>query len=226
MGTANITILSASAHEGKIKTLWKTGKQRSPCTFEKFTGPEKLGPGTILLLDVSSDRDLHTLRQAHQANAATLAVLTNPESLRALIREEFSAMLLPSFDQEEVNHALWKAIRHCVEKHDPKKFSTTHEVIRDYYRKVETLEYQGHVKNYKYEIPFDAGQVPQVILTKHEIGLLSSLAKGKLYKEIADEFSITIGTVKQNLHRIYEKLKVNNKVEAINYLHKYALAKL
>ena len=74
MGTANITILSASAHEGKIKTMWKTGKYRSPCTFVKFTGPEKLGPGTILLLDVSNDHDLHTLRLAHKANATTLAI--------------------------------------------------------------------------------------------------------------------------------------------------------
>ena len=226
MGTANITILSASAHEGKIKTMWKTGKYRSTCTFVKFTGPEKLGPGTILLLDVSNDHDLHTLRLAHKANATTLAILTNPESLIALIREEFSAMLLPSFDQEDVNHALWKAIRQCVEKHDPKKFSTTHEVIRNYYRKVETNEHPATVNNYKYEIPLHAGQVPQVFLTNHEIGLLTSLAKGKLYKEIADEFCITIGTVKQNLHRIYEKLKVNNKVEAINYLHKYELGKL
>ncbi|MBK7788737.1 MAG: response regulator transcription factor [Saprospiraceae bacterium] len=226
MGTANITIFSASAHEGKIRLLWKTGKQRNPCTFEKFTGPEKLGPGTILLLDVSHESDLQILRLAHKANAATLAVLTNPERLKALIREEYSAMLLPSFDKDDVNHALWKAIRQCVEKHDPKKISTTHEVIRNYYRKVETHEHPATVNNYKYEIPLHAGQVPQVFLTNHEIGLLTSLAKGKLYKEIADEFCITIGTVKQNLHRIYEKLKVNNKVEAINYLHKYELGKL
>ncbi|MBK8112121.1 MAG: response regulator transcription factor [Saprospiraceae bacterium] len=205
------------------------GKQvnkETPCTFpEKFTGPEKLGPGTILLLDVSHESDLQILRLAHKANAATLAVLTNPERLKALIREEYSAMLLPSFDKDDVNHALWKAIRQCVEKHDPKKFSTTHEVIQNSNRKVETHEHPATVNNYKYEIPLHAGQVPQVFLTNHEIGLLTSLAKGNCTKRLPTNFC-TIGTVKQNLHRIYEKLKVNNKVEAINYLHKYELGKL
>ena len=53
-------------------------------------------------------------------------------------------------------------------------------------------------------------------LTKREKELLEQLSKGLLYKEIAIELGITIGTVKQHIHKIYDKLQVNNKTEAIN----------
>lgn len=53
-------------------------------------------------------------------------------------------------------------------------------------------------------------------LTKREMQLLEQLSKGLLYKEIAEVLGITIGTVKQHIHKIYDKLQVNNKTEAIN----------
>jgi len=53
-------------------------------------------------------------------------------------------------------------------------------------------------------------------LTKRELELLEQLSKGLLYKEIAQVLGITIGTVKQHIHKIYDKLQVNNKTEAIN----------
>ena len=53
-------------------------------------------------------------------------------------------------------------------------------------------------------------------LTKRELEILEHLSKGLLYKEIALELGITIGTVKQHIHKIYDKLQVNNKTEAIN----------
>ena len=56
-------------------------------------------------------------------------------------------------------------------------------------------------------------------LTNREIDLLHLLAKGMLYKEIAEQMNITVGTVKQHIHKIYEKLQVSNKTEAINKLN-------
>ncbi len=53
-------------------------------------------------------------------------------------------------------------------------------------------------------------------LTNREYQILGLLSKGKLYKEIAQELGITIGTVKQHNHKIYQKLHVQNKTEAIN----------
>ncbi len=56
-------------------------------------------------------------------------------------------------------------------------------------------------------------------LTNREIELLTLLSKGLLYKEIGDQLNITIGTVKQHIHKIYDKLQVSNKTEAINKLN-------
>lgn len=53
-------------------------------------------------------------------------------------------------------------------------------------------------------------------LTNKEKEILTLLSEGLLYKEIADRLSITPGTVKQHIHRMYEKLHVSNKTEAIN----------
>jgi len=57
-------------------------------------------------------------------------------------------------------------------------------------------------------------------LTNKENEILGLLSKGFLYKEIASKLSITIGTVTQHIHNIYEKLHVTNKTEAINKMNK------
>ena len=54
------------------------------------------------------------------------------------------------------------------------------------------------------------------ILSQRENEILQLLAKGLLYKEIADQLSISVSTVRQHIHHIYEKLHVQNRTEAIN----------
>lgn len=54
------------------------------------------------------------------------------------------------------------------------------------------------------------------ILSVRENEVLQFLAKGFLYKEIADKLSISTSTVRQHIHRIYDKLHVQNRTEAIN----------
>jgi DNA-binding NarL/FixJ family response regulator len=53
-------------------------------------------------------------------------------------------------------------------------------------------------------------------LSNRENEILQLLTKGLLYKEIADQLSISTGTVRQHIHNIYEKLHVQNRTEAIN----------
>ncbi|MEO8769710.1 MAG: response regulator transcription factor [Ferruginibacter sp.] len=57
-------------------------------------------------------------------------------------------------------------------------------------------------------------------LTNKENEILNLLSKGFLYKEIAVKLSISVGTVTQHIHNIYEKLHVTNKTEAINKLQR------
>lgn len=66
--------------------------------------------------------------------------------------------------------------------------------------------------------PAPAAPLP---ITSREREILDHLAKGLLYKEIADHLQISTGTVKQHIHKIYDKLQVSNKTEAINRLNSH-----
>ncbi len=52
-------------------------------------------------------------------------------------------------------------------------------------------------------------------LTKREHEILALLAKGYLYKEIADLLGITLSTVRAHLHTVYEKLHVQSRTQAV-----------
>ena len=52
-------------------------------------------------------------------------------------------------------------------------------------------------------------------LTPRENEILSLLAKGFLYKEIADQLKISLHTVRGHVHLVYEKLHVQSRSEAI-----------
>ena len=57
------------------------------------------------------------------------------------------------------------------------------------------------------------------LLSNRENEILQLLAKGLLYKEIADQLHISTNTVRQHIHKIYEKLHVQNRIEAINKVY-------
>jgi DNA-binding NarL/FixJ family response regulator len=52
-------------------------------------------------------------------------------------------------------------------------------------------------------------------LTRREHEILALLAKGFLYKEIADQLHISLSTVRAHLHTVYEKLHVQSRTEAV-----------
>lgn len=54
------------------------------------------------------------------------------------------------------------------------------------------------------------------LLSIREKEVLELLAKGLLYKEIADKLGVTHETIKKHLKNIYQKLHVQNKIEALN----------
>lgn len=55
-------------------------------------------------------------------------------------------------------------------------------------------------------------------LTERELEVLTNLSEGLQYKEIGEKLSISAHTVKQHIKKIYNKLHVQNKVEALNKL--------
>ncbi|MBK7752436.1 MAG: response regulator transcription factor [Flavobacteriales bacterium] len=54
------------------------------------------------------------------------------------------------------------------------------------------------------------------LLSTRDNEVLALLAEGLLYKEISERLGITVGTIKQHIHRIYDKMHVQNRTEAVN----------
>lgn len=60
-----------------------------------------------------------------------------------------------------------------------------------------------------------AAQQNPYALTSREIDVLTSLSKGNSYKLIANEFGISIDTVRTHIKNVYEKLHVHSQAEAV-----------
>lgn len=52
-------------------------------------------------------------------------------------------------------------------------------------------------------------------LSDQQLDILRLLSEGLLNKEIADRLKLSEGSIKQHIHRIYKKLSVNNRTEAV-----------
>lgn len=54
------------------------------------------------------------------------------------------------------------------------------------------------------------------VLSNREMEVLQLLSTGLLYKEVANQLGLSIETIRSHCRKIYEKLHVNSKLEAIN----------
>ena len=57
--------------------------------------------------------------------------------------------------------------------------------------------------------------INDIKLTNREVDVLEQLSKGLSYNLIADNFFLSIGTVRKHIENIYKKLQVHNKLEAV-----------
>jgi len=71
------------------------------------------------------------------------------------------------------------------------------------------------VKNFQ-EQSLNDSSAEMSLLSARENETLHLLSQGLLYKEIAEKLAISTSTVRQHIHRIYEKLHVQNRTEALN----------
>lgn len=76
-----------------------------------------------------------------------------------------------------------------------------------------SMQIARKVVNHFRQIKKPASEVEQ--LTKREHEILALLAKGYLYKEIADQLGISLHTVRGHVHLVYEKLHVQSRTEAV-----------
>jgi len=64
----------------------------------------------------------------------------------------------------------------------------------------------------------DSSMVDSAGLTPRELEILELIAQNKTNQEIADHLVIEVGTVKNHVHKILEKLQVSNRGDAAAYL--------
>lgn len=124
-----------------------------------------------------------------------LTVSEAPDKIFKALSAGASGYLLKSTEPEEI----LEAIKDLVNGGSPMSSQIARKVV-DSFQKGRTVA----------ENPYDK------ILTKREKEVLSELAKGLLYKNIATELNISIETVKSHCHHIYEKLHATTRTEALN----------
>ena len=61
---------------------------------------------------------------------------------------------------------------------------------------------------------------PRDILTTKEMAILKLIAEGHQNKEIADKLNFSLNTIKKYVHKLYEKLGVKNRAEAVSWLNR------
>jgi hypothetical protein len=60
-----------------------------------------------------------------------------------------------------------------------------------------------------------ASSPPTAALSERETQILQLLSEGYLYKEISDKLAISYSTVRTHIERIYEKLHVRSRAQAV-----------
>ena len=76
-----------------------------------------------------------------------------------------------------------------------------------------SMQIARKVVHYFHRSENTASEMGKLSPREHEV--LSLLAKGRLYKEIASDLGISMGTLRTHQQRIYEKLHVQSRTEAV-----------
>lgn len=162
----------------------------------------------ILILDIRMPgRDgLTLLREMRQENLTTRVVL-----------------LTVSLDEEEALEALRLGVRGVVLKEMAPQMLV--QCVRKVHAGEQWLERRSVGRALEKLLGREAGAREVAgVLTARETEIVRMVAAGLRNKEIADQLSISEGTVKIHLHHIYEKLRLNGRLELALYAQDRGLA--
>ncbi|HAV63258.1 MAG TPA: DNA-binding response regulator [Verrucomicrobiales bacterium] len=129
---------------------------------------------------------------APELQIVMLTVYEETEKIYPALEAGAAGYLLKRTSSEE----LFDAIRQVHRGESPMSGPIARKVVQFFQRKGE-----------------DAAVLDQ--LTPKEYQVLDHLARGFLYKEIAQEMSITLETVRTHIRSIYQKLQVNTRTDAV-----------
>lgn len=144
----------------------------------------------VYLIELNNPSERNLLKSLEEKKIWSIVIVKDNSLLREVVGYTHSICLYPQYTTQELHTAITKILA---------LLKSINEAARPAFSK-QTL------------INPDVSK----ILTQREQEMLLDITKGKMYKEIADTKGITIGTVKQHLHKIYNKMNVTNKIEALN----------
>jgi DNA-binding NarL/FixJ family response regulator len=157
-----------------------------------------VAPPAVVLMDINLPgmngvecvRRLHAL--AREVKVIMLTVYEDTENIYAALKAGASGYILKRTSPAK----LLEAIQDVVDGGAPMSSAIARKVVQSF-QEIESVE--AKVES----------------LSAREQEVLDMLAKGYLYKEISDKLQLSLGTVKTYVRRIYEKLRVQSRTQAV-----------
>lgn len=133
--------------------------------------------------------------------------------LTALMPDAQVLMLTVFEDTDKIFRALAAgASGYLLKRLSPKKLLEAIEEVRDGGSPMSASIARKVVHSFKAAPPQGDESVD---LSPRELAVLNGLAEGLVYKQIADQLGVSIHTVRNYIRRIYEKLHVQTRTEAV-----------
>lgn len=165
---------------------------------DAFKGLQE-SPADIVILDLHSPqyRGLEWMKEIKNKIPWTKwlvhTLYDDDEIIFSALRAGANGYLLKGATQEQLNNALHELLRGGA----PFSPRIIHKLLAYFHQQPEKENHPG-------------------MLSHREKQILHFTSRGLLYKEVALQLGIQRETVKKHLSKIYEKLQVQNKVEAVN----------
>jgi DNA-binding NarL/FixJ family response regulator len=199
--TLSIVEDKAGFRESLARMLNETPGYRCPQVYgsaEEALEDIPKAPPDVVLMDInlpglSGVECVQRLRaQLPQVRVIMLTVYDNTENIFAALKAGASGYLLKRTSPAQ----LLEAIKDVVEGGAPMSSAIARKVVQSFQA-----------------APVAGSKVEN--LSQREQEVLDMLAKGYLYKEISDQLQLGMGTIKTYVRRIYEKLHVQSRTEAV-----------
>jgi len=162
----------------------------------------------VVLMDINldeGDSGIDIVRRLKPENPEILFMMCTVYEEDEKIYEALSAGANGYILKKTAPHKLLEAIKELYEGGAPMSSLIARKVVAAFRQRPSEAQVQSETAS---------GNIR--ILSSREKEILELLSKGMVYKEIAAQLFISAETVRKHVYHIYEKLHVNNRVEAVN----------
>jgi DNA-binding NarL/FixJ family response regulator len=142
-------------------------------------------------------------REYPRTSILVMTMHENPDYLLQALRAGAAGYVLKDASRDEVISAIWQVLSG--------ESPLTPKLAAQLLRRLALDEVQEPVEGPDTQGPIELYQP----LTPREIEVLELLAQGKTNREIAEDFVVSVGTVKNHVEHLISKLEVSDRTEAV-----------